>query len=207
MTYFQPYGQAQLHAWSGVVNWTQDTIVATLHTSGYTPSLATDAWVSALTSEVPAGLGYSTGGVPLTGKSANFTPAGSWSDVWAPLTVYPQGAIVSPAPANGLIYRCVTAGTSGAAPPAWAAEGQAVTDGSATWTAVGPGAVCLLASQIQWTSMSASFRYIVLSDRTPGSASQQPLLAVADMGSMVTGAGGNFTVPFDQQGALVLWSP
>lgn len=57
---------------------------------------------------------------------------------WRPSHTYAVGDWVVPVVWNGLIYRCTTAGTSGAAEPSWpAATGGTVPDGGAVWTVYG----------------------------------------------------------------------
>jgi len=47
---------------------------------------------------------------------------------------YTAGAIVSPAAANGHLYFCITAGTTGGSAPTWpTTQGGEVTDGTAVW--------------------------------------------------------------------------
>ncbi len=54
---------------------------------------------------------------------------------WAVSTVYSAGARVVPKTANGHIYKCTTAGTSGAVEPVWpTTAGSTVADGTAAWT-------------------------------------------------------------------------
>src|SRR5215510_14707938 len=62
---------------------------------------------------------------------------------WLPATHYVAGATVVPTAANGHTYRCVVAGTSGAAQPAFpVASGATVVDGTATWQEIGLGTNC-----------------------------------------------------------------
>lgn len=204
MATFGFYRQAQAKAWTGQVNWLNDTIVITQHTAGYTPNLDTHAFVSDLTNEVSTGGGYTTGGIILTGKSAAYTPANAWSQPWAAVTSYLNGQIVRANPGNGLLFRCVTAGTSGVTQPAWPSEGLTVLDGSVTWAAVAPGAVQLFAQNVQWLSYSGTLRYLVISDRTSALATAQPLLALADLTVSSSGSGGNLDVNWDPAGALVI---
>lgn len=58
---------------------------------------------------------------------------------WTANTSYSVGTIVSPTAgsANGLVFRCTTAGTSGATQPTWATTiNSSVTDNTVTWLAV-----------------------------------------------------------------------
>jgi hypothetical protein len=198
MATFSLYHQAQASAWSGEVNWVSDAITATLHAAGYTPNLDTHRFVSDLSAELVTGLGYASGGQQLAGRGASFIPAGSWPDTWAPVTAYVTGQIVRPALSPQLLFRCYAPGTSGAVAPAWpTAPGATVTDGSVSWAAIGSGAVALTAAQLIWTGFGGTFRYIVLSDRTPPAATAQPLIAVADMGGPASGTGGNLDIIFD----------
>jgi hypothetical protein len=192
------YRQARLPAWSGLVNWDSDAITVTQHTSAYTPNPDTDAFVSNLTGEVATGSGYTQGGIVLTSKSVIYSTAGSWPYAWVPATAYAAGQLVRPPNANGQVFQCVTAGTSGSSQPSWPAYGLTVTDGSATWLAAGAGIITWNAQNIQWAAYSASLRYLVVSDRQAGSPAAQPLLGYLDLGVTTSGSGGNFDV---------VWSP
>jgi hypothetical protein len=206
MTTFSLYRQAQLRAWNGQLNWQSDTIVMTQHTASYAPNLDTDAFVSNLTSEVATGAGYTQGGIILSGKTALYTPANAWGQQWQPNTPYAVGQVVRPPVGNGLVFRCVAGGSSAAFQPSWPSLGLTVTDGTATWQAIAAGAVQLSALNAQWQSYSGTLRYLVVSDRTQGIASAQPLIALADLGVSSTGTGGNFSVSFDPSGIVVIWS-
>jgi len=83
----------------------------------------------------------------------NFTKtgAGAWSctitipnsdltppPTWAASTAYSVGQTISPPSANGHIYQCTAAGTSGATPPStWPTNGSTFTDGGVTWKDMG----------------------------------------------------------------------
>ncbi len=57
---------------------------------------------------------------------------------WATSTAYTVGQSISPPGANGHIYQCTVAGTSGATPPStWPTDGSTVTDGGVTWQDMG----------------------------------------------------------------------
>lgn len=78
-----------------------------------------------------AGFDYKRGGVP-----TNAIPQ------WLPTTPYGLGTVVVPASANGFMFRCTTAGTSGASSPTWnTSAGGTTSDGSVTWTQFGPTGV------------------------------------------------------------------
>lgn len=206
MATFSMYRQAQLQAWKGGINWLGDNIVLTQHTSAYVPNLDADAFVSNLAGEVATGNGYVQGGITLAGKTASYVPANNWVDAWAPVTAYQTGQIIRPAAGNGFLFRCVSAGTSGASAPPWTASpGTLTADGGVTWLCISAGAVVLGAVSAQWLSYTGSLRYLVLSDRTPPLASAQPLIALCDLGSVSTGSGGPFSVTFDPAGVLVIW--
>lgn len=57
---------------------------------------------------------------------------------WVATTAYALDDYVRPVAGQGaFVYKCTTAGTSGAAEPTWpTVDGQTVADGSAVWTAV-----------------------------------------------------------------------
>lgn len=63
---------------------------------------------------------------------------------WQANTAYNEGDVVRPVGArNGYVYKCTTAGTSGAEEPTWpTSEDETVNDGSVVWTAVKSFALC-----------------------------------------------------------------
>lgn len=74
-----------------------------------------------------------------------FGPDAAMSPVkarWQAGRAYALGDKVIPAAPNGSYYQCATAGTSGAAAPAWPASG-AVSDGTVVWTRQGNGMTAL----------------------------------------------------------------
>jgi hypothetical protein len=68
------YGKAFLAAFNKEVDWIDDDIRATLHTSGYTPDQDVHDYVNDLSNEI-TGTGYTAGGVALTGKTLTYTGA------------------------------------------------------------------------------------------------------------------------------------
>lgn len=70
--------------------------------------------------------------------TAATTPLSTGSGVWAATTAKTVGQTVTPlAGANGFVYRCITAGTTGGGAPTWPqVEGGVVIDGTVVWHAV-----------------------------------------------------------------------
>jgi hypothetical protein len=199
-----PYGNLPLKLANKEIDLDSDTLKATLHTSTYTPNLDTDDYVNDLAGELTTASGYTVGGVTVTG-TISYVAANSWATTRANSTAYAVGDIRRPATGNGFIYRAAVAGTSGGSIPTYpTVVGTTVADGGVTWTCAGHGALLFDISDPAWTTFSAGpFRYMVISDRTPGTAATQPLVALGDWGSDQTGGGGSFTVQIDANGLLV----
>jgi hypothetical protein len=205
----QWYRQALMKFLNKEADWDSDAITVTLHTATYTPNLDTHAYVSDLTNELAAGSGYSTGGLTLSSLTRTYTAANSWSTTAATSTAYAVGRVVRPSAGNGFLYRAAVAGTSGGSAPTWGVVvGGTTTDGSVTWENVGSGIIVLDAADPSWSTFSAGpFRYMVCSDRTPGTAATQPLIGLTDFGTNQTGGGGPYTVQFSDQGILQIFVP
>lgn len=74
-----------------------------------------------------AGFDYKRAGVP-----TNAVPQ------WLPNAPYGLGLVVVPATSNGFMFRCTTAGTSGASSPSWnTAAGDTTSDNTVVWTQFG----------------------------------------------------------------------
>lgn len=95
------------------------------------------------TIDLTAGVDYAAAGITVTevglfgntGAIALPSYVGSGIAAWAAATVYAVGQMVSDS--NGRIQRCTTAGTSGAAAPAWATViGNTTADNSVVWTLI-----------------------------------------------------------------------
>jgi hypothetical protein len=203
------YRSVHVQAYSGKINWLSDTITVTLHSSSYAPDLDAHAYVSSLTNELTTGGGYTAGGLTLSGKGLTYTAANSWGTSAATGTSYAVETVVRPAAANGYVYRCAVSGTSGGSAPTWPTTiGQTVTDGTVTWETVGRGVVQFTATSPSWSSATfGPCRYLVISDRTPGTAATQPLIGLVDFGTDQTGGGGLFQVTWAAQGLLLIFIP
>jgi hypothetical protein len=58
---------------------------------------------------------------------------------WAASTAYASGDIVAPTAHNGRLWRCSTAGTTGASEPSWVlTDGATTADNTAVWTELTP---------------------------------------------------------------------
>lgn len=199
------YRNALSKALNAEWDFDSDTIKATLHTSSYTINADTHDYVDDLTNEV-SGTGYSTGGVTLGSKTRTYTAANSWGTSWATNTAYVADWYVRPTTGNGYVYHCTVAGTSHASTePTWPTViGATVTDNTVTWTCIGRGILALDAADPSWSSSTITARYLVVSSRTAGAASAQPLIGYTDFGSNQTSTNGTFTVVFSAQGALLI---
>lgn len=195
------YRQALSKAYAKQVNWTSDALVWTLHTSTYAPNQDTHAFVADLTNELAAGSGYtqgtaSGGGLAIAVPVVTYTAANSWTVQRANTTAYNVEDVVRPIAANGFLYRCAVAGTSGGGLPTYSTVlGRETSDGGVTWETVGVGATVFGCSDPVWAAFSAGpCRYAVLSDRTNANTATDPLLGYVDFVTDRTGGGGNFTI-------------
>lgn len=206
---FQWYRQAPVKAWNQEVKFTADTIKATLHTNTYSPAPDTHAYVSDLSNELTTANGYTVGGLTLASCTCAYTAANSWSTAWAASTAYALDFVIRPSSGNGFLYRCAVAGTSSSSAPTFpTVVGTTVTDGGVTWECVGSGVVVFNATSPSWaTATFGPCRYLVLSDRTPGTAATQPLIGYFNFGSDKTGQGGAFTYNFNAQGIAMIFVP
>lgn len=203
------YRQAPAKAWTKQVNFTSDAMTVTLHSSSYSPAVDTHAYVSDLTNELATGGGYTSGGQTLTSCTCTYTTAASWSTTWQASTAVSLDYVVRPASSNGYLYRCAVAGTTSSSAPTWpTVVGTTVTDGGVTWECVGSGIIVFAATSPSWaTATFGPCRYLVISDRTPGTAATQPLMGYFDFGSDKTGQGGAFTYNFNAQGMAHIFVP
>lgn len=191
----QMYRLAPLRMMNKEVDWVDDDIRATLHSAAYVPSLDTHDYVNDLTNELATGGGYTTNGVALASKQITYTAGSTWATARANGTAYTLFKIVRPASANGYVYYASVGGTSGGTIPTFPTViGATVADGAVTWTCAGRGVVVVDAADVTWpTATFTGVRYLVISDRTPGTTATRPLIAIHDFGSNVAGSGGAFT--------------
>lgn len=183
-------------AMSNVETDFDDNMTITAHTSTYVPDRIANAYVSDLSNEVAAGLGYATGGVNVGAVTRVATAANSWSVQRAASTAYALGDVVRPAAANGFIYRATTAGTTAAGLPTYPTVlGQTVVDGGVTWECYGIGIVVWnWTTPPSWSNPTFVFRSLVLSDRTTGVAATEALIAVTTYASDQTASGTTYTI-------------
>lgn len=206
----QWFRQALLKCLNKEVDWDTDDIRATLHTSTYAPNLDTHDYVDDLTNELTTANGYTVGGVALGTKTLTYTAASSFATQWAASTAYTVDDVVRPTTGNGFLYRAAVAGTSSGTQPTWPTViGANVVDNTVTWDCVGRGIIVFDAADTVWASPSTfgPFRYLVVSDRTPGTAATQPLLLIDDYVTDKTAGGGAVTQQWDSQGIVHLFVP
>lgn len=179
-----------------VVDYLSDTINIALLTNAYTPNLGTHEVFADLTNELPTAGGYTAGGLALSSKTIVVTEANAWTVQRANLTAYVAGDVVRPAAANGLLYRCVVAGTSGAGLPTYSTViGRETTDGSVIWTTLGTSVTCWDAADPSWAGASFTARFGAIYKSGAGN----PLLWLATFSADVTSSGGTFLISLPNQ--------
>ncbi len=193
------------------IDFNSDTLKITAHTNSYTPNATTHDYVDDLSGELSTASGYTSGGATLTG-SFTHTVANSWSSTWATATAYTVGQIRRPTTGNTYLYRVVVAGTSHASTePTWPTViGQTVSDSGVTWACVGRSVLILDVTDGEvWAAPfdAGPFRHLVLSDRTPVGAGNQPLIGYFTYGSDQTGGGGNFALTTPVEGLIAIPIP
>ena len=207
------YGKLLQSLWEGRINFTTDAIHAMLLASynvGSTQDTAqflSDVVTAGVAVEA-TGSGYTAGGQALTGKVLSYTAANSWTTQRANSTAYTVGDVVRPASANGYVYQCIVAGTSGGSVPTYPTViGQTVTDGGVTWACVGRGVLVIDAADPSWTTgnpgtLSASH---ILFYKDTGTPATSPVILFWDLGGTQTASnGGPFTAQLDSgEGLLV----
>lgn len=193
----QWYANAFVKAFNAEIDL-DDNMTWTLHASGYAMNRLTDDYVNDLTNELATAGGYTSGGMSAGVVSRTLTVANSWAVQRAASTAYVIGDVVRPAAANTFLYRATSSGTTGAGLPTYPTiMGQTVVDGGVTWECYGIAIIVFLAAvNPSWTLTTGvtTIRYLVLSDRTTGVTSTEPLIAVTDFVTDQSGGGGVWTV-------------
>lgn len=193
------------------VNYPSDDIRAILLVPTATPNLGTWVHYSDVVGELATGNGYTAGGVALASKTHAVTLANSWSATWAASTAYVYGQLVKPPTANGYLYMCDTAGTSGTAAPTFpTTPGQDVADNTANWSCVGESVTIWSSAAAQWTATSGntiSAGFAVLYDNTPATAATKPLIGLVNFGGTLSATGAALTVSPDPTYGWFLTTP
>ena len=197
------YASAILKALNKEIDFDSDTIKVMLTTSAYAEDLEAHDYKNDVTNEV-SGAGYTAGGATLSGKTITYIPDQS-ATAWAANTAYRIGSIRRPTTANGHIYRCVVAGTSGSTEPSWpTARGATVTDGTVTWAEAGQGYISLDAADTVWTNSTLVVRKAVIYDDTPPGDAAKPLLGILVLDSDATTSDGDLTLQWPVEGVLCI---
>jgi hypothetical protein len=206
------YGKLQQSLWEGRINFGTDTIKAML-LSSYTVGSTQDT-AQFLSDVVTAGVGvetsgsgYTSGGATLASKTVAYTAANSWTTQRANSTAYTVGDVVRPASANGYVYQCIVAGTSGGSVPTYPTViGQTVTDGGVTWACVGRGVLLVDAADPSWTTVNPGTLAAshILFYKDTGTAGTSPVILYWDLGGTQTASnGGQFTAQLDNGEGLL----
>jgi hypothetical protein len=192
----QWYANAFIKAFNAEIDL-DDNMTWTLHTSSYAVNRFTDDYTDDLTNELATSGGYTSGGISAGVVSRTLTVANSWSVQRANSTAYLLGDVVRPATGNGFLYRATSAGTTAGTIPTYPTVlGQTVADGGVTWECYGSGIIVFTSASLpSWaTATFTGVRYLVLSDRTAGTAATRPLIAYTDFVTDQAGGGGTFQV-------------
>jgi len=151
-----------------------------------------------------SGTGYTAGGNALSGVTVSLVDDGS-ATAWASSTAYDVGDIVRPAAANGYVYRCIAAGTSGGSAPSWpTTKGVDVTDNSVTWENLGTSFVKFDFTDPSWgpTSTITARTAIVYVDGTAGTSDY--VVGYMDFGQDESSTSGDFDIIIPADGMLQL---
>jgi hypothetical protein len=185
----------ELLADSFAIDYLSDTIKVALLTASASPNLDTWKTWADITNEC-SGAGYTTRGQALASKTLVVTAANSWATQRANTTGYALGDVVRPASANGYLYRCVVAGTSGGSLPSYSTViGRETADGGVVWSTLGQ-AICVWgAANPSWaaTTLAAAAHYLVLYKDT-GVDATSPLIVLGTFDADVPCSGGTFAV-------------
>ena len=191
------YGQALLNF--SLPLYLTDSIKVMLMTSTYTPNKDTHAFKSDITNEV-VGTNYVATGQALASKTAAYLSA-TTAPAWAAATAYVVGDVVRKVAANGHVYRCIVAGTSGGGEPAWpTTPGVTIVDNTVTWAESGFGVLTFSAANPVWAASTLTARYAAIYDATPASDATRPLLCYIDFGADQSTTNASFTIQVSGDG-------
>lgn len=205
------FGKLQTSLWSGLINFSSDTIKVMLlssYTVGSTQDTAqylNDVVTGGVGVET-TGSGYSAGGVALASKTVTYTAANSWGTSRANSTAYAVGDVVRPATGNGFVYQATSAGTTAGSIPTYPTTiGQTVADGGVTWVCAGRGVLVVDAADPVWTTSNpgtlAGSHLLFYKDT--GTPSTSPVIGYWDLGGTQTASnGGTFTSTLDSTEGL-----
>lgn len=194
------------HALKAGVHWTSDTIKMVLLSTTPTKNWQ---YYSTVTHEFTSGGGYTKGGLTLSSCTISVTKANTWGVSRAATTAYKVNQLVRPASANGYIYRCVVAGTSGASLPSYpTVVGETVTDGGVRWVNAGESATVITSTKASWTPLTLTgIKGAVIVDAQSGTHSTEPVIAVITPTTPASPQAGLFTLTPDPHSGWAAWTP
>jgi hypothetical protein len=111
-------------------------------------------WVTSATAAftiADVGRILSGGSIPSV-VTVNLVVTASTAFPWQPSYVYSAGDVVRPVSANGHLYQCSAAGSSGSSAPTWPTGGTTVTDGGVTWQDLGAVTAAYMSSAATTTA-------------------------------------------------------
>jgi len=155
----------------------------------------------------------------------------SWSaPAWASGTSYSVGDVVIPTTANGHMYICTAAGTSGSSEPTWPTmDGNTVTDNTVTWECIANGDLAYHeiagtgyaaggqeittkslsqsagdtifgGDNVLWSSSTLTARYAVIYDDTPAAVEDKKILAYLDFAENKSTNSADFEIQWNANG-------
>jgi hypothetical protein len=198
------------HFMTAEIDWlatavNNDDIWMALMVTAYTPAIDTDEFFNVIDGDEHGETGtYAAGGKIMTIVDAAVVQDTAVSPR-ADTTAYVVGDLVRPSSANGYIYRCIVAGTSGTGEPSWTTSPGLDTeadDATLIWENVGTSYVKLDADNMQWaaSTLDADYGVIYAKGGTPGT--DDFLIALIDFDGTETSSAGDFDVVFDDNGVL-----
>ena len=200
------YAKGLQHALEGLVDLdAASNLKAALVLNTYSLNQDTNEFFDThVNADETSGSGYTDGGEVVTGAAVSVIDDSSVS-VWTGSTQYEIGDLVRPVAANGYVYRCVVASTSGGSEPSWGTIiGQDTDDISVRWDNVGTSFVRFDIADLNWgpTSTITARFLVVYVDGTAGTGDY--LVAYLDFGQDENSTNGDFdiTIPTDGLGQV-----
>ncbi len=194
------YGTALPRLLTSTDDLDADTVKLALLT-GHTANFDTHDFFDDVSVDEFVHASYTAGGNTMSTITVTYTADGS-ATAHATSTAYSVGDIVRPSAANGYVYRCVVAGTSGGSAPTFSTVlGVDTTDGTVTWSTFGTGFVTLDAANVTFSSLDGGTPNYAVMYKDTGTASTSPLYLAMELATAANG--GDYTVSWNANGIYV----